>query len=124
MAASAVPADAIAAILTSTRQVEVAPAETPGLADLPLRRPYKGASFEAAFASARAHCKRTLDNIKKDLLARSSSRLVECRVGMPVEPALRQAAKRLSRAVTRGLISRRLKESYDPLNLASIVQVQ
>ena len=75
------PADAIAAILTSVCQVEAAPAETARRADLPLRRLYKGASFEAALTSASlAHRKRTLEDIEENLLARSSRRQAESRV--------------------------------------------
>ena len=58
----------------SARQVEAASA-------LPLRRPGKGASFEAALTSASlAHCKRTLEDIEGNFLSRSSRRPVYSRV--------------------------------------------
>ena len=55
--------------------------ETPNRADLPVRRHYSSASFDAALQAALpANRKRTLDDLDANLLARSSTRPMETRV--------------------------------------------
>ena len=53
----------------------------PGRADLPVRRRYFSASFDVALNAARPeNCKRSLDDLDANLLARSSTRPMETRV--------------------------------------------
>ena len=76
-ASQGVDAESIAkACLTSPHVVE-----TPNRADLPVRRHYSSASFDAALqAAVPANRKRTLDDLGANLLARSPTRRMETRV--------------------------------------------
>ena len=76
-----VDAEDIAKVLTAARLTSPRAAAEPGRADLPVRRSYTSASFDAALSAARPeNRKRSLDDLDANLLARSSTRPMETRV--------------------------------------------
>ena len=80
-ASRGVDAEDIAKVLTAARLTSPRATVEPGRADLPVRRRYTSASFDAALNAAQpANRKRSLDDLDANLLARSSTRPMETRV--------------------------------------------
>ena len=76
-----VDAEDTAKVLTAARLTSPQTTVEPGRADLPVRRRYTSASFDAALNAAQpANRKRSLDDLDANLLARSSTRPMETRV--------------------------------------------
>ena len=83
-ASEGVDAEDIAKVLTAARLTSHHAVETPRLADLPVRRQYSSASFDAALQAALpVNRKRTLDDLDDNLLARFSTRPMETPLKLP-----------------------------------------
>ena len=79
-ASQAIDAEDIAKVLTAAR-LTLPRASVEGRADLPVRRRYTSASFDAALNAAQpANRKRSLDDLDANFLARSSTRPMQTRV--------------------------------------------